>query len=63
MTEYLSWPAEGLDHYRLVAQTQVIRAVAMVGERQLDREREERCSDRGLGGERGGRPEPMTPRH
>jgi hypothetical protein len=30
MHEYLSWPAEGLDPYRLAAQTQVIRVLAMV---------------------------------
>jgi hypothetical protein len=30
MAEYLSWPADGLDPYRLAAQTQVIRVVAMV---------------------------------
>jgi hypothetical protein len=29
MREYLSWPADGLDPYRLAAQTQVIRVVAM----------------------------------
>ena len=30
MAEYLSWPADALDPYRLAAQTQVIRVVAMV---------------------------------
>ena len=30
MREYLSWPADGLDPYRLAAQVQVIRVVAMV---------------------------------
>ena len=30
MHEYLSWPADDLDPYRLAAQTQVIRVVAMV---------------------------------
>jgi hypothetical protein len=44
MREYLSWPADGLDPYRLAAQTQVIRVVAMVaakaGERRLDAEAE-----------------------
>ena len=30
MAEYLSWPADGLDPYRLAAQTQVIRVVAVV---------------------------------
>jgi hypothetical protein len=42
MREYLSWPAEGLDPYRLAAQTKVIRVVAMVaakaGTRRLDHE-------------------------
>jgi hypothetical protein len=46
MHEYLSWPAEGLDPYRLAAQTQVIRVVAMVaakaGMRQADDEAAER---------------------
>ena len=31
MAEYLSWPADGLDPYRLAAQTQVIRVVTVVG--------------------------------
>ena len=30
MNDYLSWPADGLDPYRLAAQTQVIRVVAVV---------------------------------
>ena len=30
MHEYLSWPADDLDPYRLAAQTQVIRGVAVV---------------------------------
>jgi hypothetical protein len=30
MHDYLSWPADGLDPYRLAAQAQVIRVVAMV---------------------------------
>jgi hypothetical protein len=30
MHDYLSWPADGLDPYRLAAQTQVIRVIAMV---------------------------------
>ena len=46
MAEYLSWPAGGLDPYRLAAQTQVIRVVAMVaakaGERPFDHEAAER---------------------
>jgi hypothetical protein len=28
--DYLSWPADGLDPYRLAAQTQVVRVIAMV---------------------------------
>ena len=44
MAEILGWPADGLDPYRLAAQTQVIRVVAMVaakaGERRLDAEAE-----------------------
>jgi hypothetical protein len=46
MHDYLSWPADDLDPYRLAAQTQVVRVVAMVaakvGEearRQRDRQR------------------------
>jgi hypothetical protein len=46
MHEYLSWPAECLDPYRLAAQTQVIRVVSMVaakvGERQYDSEEAKR---------------------
>jgi hypothetical protein len=30
MYDYLSWPADGLDPYRLAAQTQVVRVVTMV---------------------------------
>jgi hypothetical protein len=30
MHDYLAWPADGLDPYRLAAQTQVIRVAAMV---------------------------------
>jgi hypothetical protein len=40
--EYLSWPADGLDPYRLAAQAEVIRIVAMVaakaGGRRIDPE-------------------------
>jgi hypothetical protein len=40
--EYLSWPADALDPYRLATQTQAIRVVAMVaakaGVRRLDRD-------------------------
>jgi hypothetical protein len=46
MHDYLSWPPDGLDPYRLAAQTQVIRVVAMVAakvgveaRRERDRER------------------------
>jgi hypothetical protein len=46
MREYLAWPASGLDPYRLAAQVQVIRVVAMVaakvGERRPDAEVAER---------------------
>jgi hypothetical protein len=46
MAEILGWPADGLDPYRLAAQTQVIRVVAMVaakaGERPFDHEAAER---------------------
>src|SRR6516164_8499257 len=45
MHVYLSWPADDLDPYRLAAQTQVIRVVAMVAakvgvEARRDRERQ-----------------------
>ena len=44
MREYLSWPA---DHpYRLAAQTQVIRVVAMVGAKVEDQARRERQGER-----------------
>jgi hypothetical protein len=46
MHDYLSWPADSLDPYRLAAQTQVVRVIAMVaakvgGEaaREADRQR------------------------
>jgi hypothetical protein len=46
MHDYLAWPADDLDPYRLAAQTQVIRVVAMVAakvgveaRRNRDRER------------------------
>src|SRR5215469_3819773 len=50
MHDYLSWPADGLDPYRLAAQTQVIRVVAMVaakvgGEAARERERQRILSD------------------
>jgi hypothetical protein len=45
MHEYLSWPADDLDPYRLAAQVQVVRVVAMVaakvgGEAARKRERQ-----------------------
>jgi hypothetical protein len=42
MHEYLFWPADDLDPYRLAAQTQVIRVVAMVGAEVGDLARRER---------------------
>jgi hypothetical protein len=42
MHDYLSWPADGLDPYRLAAQTQVIRVVAMVAAKVGDEARRER---------------------
>jgi hypothetical protein len=46
MAEYLPWPADALDPYRLAAQTQVIRVVATVaakaGTRRVDHEAIER---------------------
>jgi hypothetical protein len=45
MHDYLSWPADDLDPYRLAAQTQVIRVVAMVAAKvggEAAREREAR---------------------
>jgi len=50
MHDYLSWPADGLDPYRLAAQTQVIRVVAMVAakvgvEAHRERERERILSE------------------
>jgi len=44
MRDYLSWPPDDLDPYRLAAQTQIIRVVAMiaakVGVAARDRDRE-----------------------
>jgi len=50
MHEYLSWPADELDPYRLAAQTQVIRVVVMVaakvgGEAARERDRERILSE------------------
>jgi hypothetical protein len=46
MHDYLSWPADDLDPYRLAAQTQVIRVVAMVGAKVGDEARRERQRQR-----------------
>jgi hypothetical protein len=46
MHDYLSWPADGLDPYRLAAQTQVIRVVAMVAAKVGVEARRERERDR-----------------
>jgi hypothetical protein len=48
MQDYLSWPADGLDPYRLAAQTQVIRVIAMVAAKVGDEARRERDRDRAL---------------
>jgi hypothetical protein len=48
MHDYLSWPADGLDPYRLAAQTQVIRFVAMVAAKVGDEARRERDRQRVL---------------
>jgi hypothetical protein len=45
MHDYLSWPADSLDPYRLAAQTQVVRVIAMVaakvgGEAARERDRQ-----------------------
>jgi hypothetical protein len=50
MHECLSWPADDLDPYRLAAQTQVIRVVAMVAAKvgvdaRRDRERQRILED------------------
>jgi len=50
MHEYLSWPADGFDRYRLAAQTQVIRVVAIVAakvgvEARRDRDRQRLLED------------------
>jgi hypothetical protein len=42
MHDYLSWPADDLDPYRLAAQTQVIRVIAMVAAKVGDEARRER---------------------
>jgi hypothetical protein len=48
MHDYLSWPADGLDPYRLAAQAQVIRVVAMVAAKVGVEARRERVRDRVL---------------
>jgi hypothetical protein len=48
MHDYLAWPADDLDPYRLAAQTQVIRVVAMVAAKVGDEARRERDRDRAL---------------
>jgi hypothetical protein len=46
--DYLSWPADALDPYRLAAQAQVIRVVAMVAAKVGVEARRERDRDRVL---------------
>jgi hypothetical protein len=48
MHDYLSWPADGLDPYRLAAQAQVIRVVAVVAAKVGVEARRERDRDRVL---------------
>jgi hypothetical protein len=48
MLDYLSWPADGLDPYRLAAQTQVVRVVAMVAAKVGVEARRERDHERVL---------------
>jgi hypothetical protein len=43
MHDYLSWPADDLDPYRLAAQTQAIRMVTMVAAKMGDAARLESC--------------------
>jgi hypothetical protein len=47
--DYLSWPADGLDPYRLAAQVQVVRVVAIVAAKVGDEARRERDRQRLLG--------------
>jgi hypothetical protein len=49
MHDYLAWPADDLDPYRLAAQTQVIRVVGMVAAKVGDEARRERNRERVLG--------------
>jgi hypothetical protein len=48
MHDYLSWPADGLDPYRLAAQAQVIRVVPMVATKVGVEARRERDRERAL---------------
>jgi hypothetical protein len=48
MRDYLSWPADGLDPFRLAAQAQVIRVVAVVAAKVGVEARRERDRDRVL---------------
>jgi hypothetical protein len=48
MYDYLSWPADGLDPYRLSAQAQVIHVVAMVAAKVGVEARRERNRQRAL---------------
>jgi hypothetical protein len=49
MHDYLPWPADGLDPYRLAAQTQVVRVIAMVAAKVGGEAARERDKDRILG--------------
>ena len=42
MHDYLFWPADGLDPYRLAAQTQIIRVVEMIAAKVGDEARRQR---------------------
>jgi hypothetical protein len=48
MHDYLSWPADCLDPYRLAAQAQVVRVVAVVAAKVGDDARRERDRERAL---------------
>jgi hypothetical protein len=48
MHDYLSWPADGLDPYRLAAQAQVSRVVAVVAAKVGDEARREHDRERAL---------------
>ena len=49
MHDYLSWPADGLDPYRLAAQTQVVRVIAMGAAKVGGEAARERDRERSLG--------------